>query len=429
MTEAEPEAMSVTELTDQIKDCLEGNFPAVLVQGEISNLSRASSGHLYLTLKDDTAQMRAVVWRTAASRIRFDQHDRLEVLAAGRVEVYPARGSYQLVIEALLPRGLGALELAFRQLHERLSKEGLFAPERKRPLPRFPRRIALVTSPTGAAVRDMLQVLTRRWPGVQIVILPVPVQGVGAGERIAAALRSVSQIPDLDVVICGRGGGSLEDLWAFNEEVVARAIYHCAVPVVSAVGHEIDVTIADFVADRRALTPSEAAELVVPQIDELNAWLNQAQQRMIAALRHQASAARKVLDQLAASRVFRLPFDRVQLKEQQLDDLQRELVSAMRRRIERSQQQLQQKTAQLAALSPLNVLERGYSVTRPYRKEAILSDLTATLPDSPRPTVIRSIHDVRPGESIETLLLDGRLISTVDTVQAEDRLVGTSSSE
>src|SRR6185369_5236916 len=259
-----PQVLTVTDLSRQIKDAVEGNFPLVWVSGVVSNCTRAGSGHIYLTLKDDGAQIRAIVWRNTAARLRFDVHDGLQVVAAGPVEVYEARGQYQLIVEQLLPQGMGPLELAYRQLCEKLAAQGLFAAERKRPLPQFPRRIALVTSPTGAAVRDMLQVITRRWRGADVVILPVAVQGTRAAAEIAAALRKVHLVPGVDVVIAGRGGGSLEDLWAFNEEVVARAIFECLIPVISAVGHEIDVTIADLVADRRALTPSEAGELVVP---------------------------------------------------------------------------------------------------------------------------------------------------------------------
>src|SRR5262245_44460896 len=227
--------LTVSQVTRQIKDAVEGNFPLVYVVGAVSNCSRAGSGRIYLTLKDDAASLRAVVWRSTAAGLRFELHDGLEVIAAGPIEVYEARGTYQLIVEQLAPRGLGALELAFRQLCAKLEAEGLFAPERKRPLPRFPRRIALVTSPSGAAVCDMLQVITRRWPAANIVVVPVPVQGDGAAEQIAEALSTVHTIPEVEVVIAGRGGGSLEDLWSFNTEIVARAVYKCMVPVVSAV--------------------------------------------------------------------------------------------------------------------------------------------------------------------------------------------------
>ena len=258
------------ELTGQIKGLLEGRFPAVWVSGEISNFSRPQSGHCYLTLKDDQAQIRAVMWRSAASRVRFDLHDGLEVICQGYLDVYAPRGSYQLVIQQIEPKGLGALELALRSCASDWRPKGLFDPARKRPLPRFPRRIAFVTSPTGAAVRDFLEVLRRRWRGVHVLIVPVRVQGDGARAEIAAGIELVNRLADpVDVLVVGRGGGSLEDLWAFNEEVVVRAIHASRIPVVSAVGHEIDVTLADLVADVRALTPSEAAERVVPAADEL----------------------------------------------------------------------------------------------------------------------------------------------------------------
>ncbi len=312
---------TVSQLTREIKALLEHGFPFVWVSGEISNFTRAASGHCYLTLKDDSAQIRAIIWKGTASRLKFELQDGLEVNVAGRVEVYEARGAYQIIIEQCEPQGLGALELAFRQLHDKLAAEGLFAAEHKQPLPRFPRRIALVTSPTSAAVRDMLQVLTRRWPAAEILILPVRVQGAGAAAEIAAAIRTVPNIPDVDVIITGRGGGSLEDLWAFNEEVVARAIYDCPIPVVSAVGHEIDISIADLVADRRALTPSEAAELVVPDIREVQMGVQQLRDRLIGGLRQRAITSRSQLEALASRRVFTRPTERIHDLQQQLDEL------------------------------------------------------------------------------------------------------------
>ena len=295
---------TVSQLTREVKDLIEGNFPSVQVVGEVSNCTMAGSGHIYLTLKDESAQMRAVMWRSRASRLKFEIHDGLEVVASGPIEVYAARGSYQLIIEHLIPQGVGALELAFRQLQEKLAAEGLFDPERKRPLPLFPRRIALITSPTSAAVRDLLQVIVRRWQAVDVIIMPVPVQGEGAAEEIAKALRSVHKIPNVDVVITGRGGGSLEDLWAFNEEVVARAISECPIPVISAVGHEIDVSISDLVADRRALTPSEAGELVVPLRSEVLRELMQRQNQLTTGLRERSQRARLQLEAISSRRVF-----------------------------------------------------------------------------------------------------------------------------
>src|SRR5579864_230703 len=329
----QPPILTVSQLTRQIKDAVEGNFPIAWVLGEITNCTRAGSGHIYLTLKDEVAQIRAVIWRNTATRLRFDVHDGLEVVAVGPVEVYEARGTYQLVVEQLLPQGIGALELAFRQMCEKLSAEGLFARERKRAIPRFPRRIALVTSPTGAAVRDMLQVITRRWTSAGIVIVPVAVQGEGAAAQIAAALQRVHLLPDVDVVITGRGGGSLEDLWAFNEEIVARAIHACRIPVVSAVGHEIDVTVADLVADLRALTPSEAGELVVPNRVEVQAELLRIRQHLAQALRSQAATARARLDLLASRRVLTRPVERLHDLARQLNEMDLRARRAMGNRL------------------------------------------------------------------------------------------------
>lgn len=395
---ADPDVMTVSEVTRQIKDSLEGNFPEVWVQGEISNLKRATSGHLYFTLKDSQAQLAAILWRSGAARLRFDLHDGLEVIAAGAVEVYEARGSYSLVVNRLAPLGMGGLELAFRQLFDKLQAEGLFDPARKRGLPMFPRRIALVTSPTGAAVRDMLQVLARRWPATPVVIVPVAVQGAEAAPQIAAALRDVHRLPGVDVVITGRGGGSLEDLWAFNTEVVARAIHACQVPVVSAVGHEVDVTIADHVADRRALTPTEAATLVTPDRQELRQYLARAGERLAAGLRHQARTARARLEGLAARRALSRPHERLHEMARRVDDLDARLRRGLRTRLDQLQARLASQSATLNALSPLQVLSRGYSVTR-------VAD------GGP---VVHEPAQAPVGTRLETRLTRGRLISRVE---------------
>jgi exodeoxyribonuclease VII large subunit len=255
--------LSVSQLAEQLRAVVEERFPAVWVEGEISNFKVYGSGHCYFTLKDNAAQIRAVLFRNRLRRIRFEPKDGLHVMAFGSIEVYAQRGEYQLVVELLEPRGLGALQLAFEQLKSRLEAEGLFDTRRKRTLPRFPRKIGIVTSPSGAAIRDMLRVIGRRFGGLHIVVAPARVQGDGAAAEIARGLDELNALGDVDVIIVGRGGGSLEDLWAFNEEVVARAIAGSKAPVISAIGHEVDFTIADFVADLRAPTPSAAAELVV----------------------------------------------------------------------------------------------------------------------------------------------------------------------
>lgn len=403
----QPPVISVSQLSDILQGVLETAFPCVWVSGEISNCTRAASGHYYLTLKDETAQIRAVMWRGTAQRLKFQVQDGLQVVAVGPIELYAARGTYQLTIEQLIPQGLGPLELAFRQLHDKLAAEGLFDPERKRPLPRFPRTIALITSPTSAAVRDMLQVITRRWQQSNIVIVPVPVQGEGAGELIAAALRKVHLIPEVDIVITGRGGGSLEDLWAFNEEVVARAIFDCLIPVISAVGHEIDVSISDLVADRRALTPSEAAELVVPHRDEIRAELDGLRARLTQALQSKAARARWQLESLASRRAFTHPRERLHDQTRRLDEFAERAVRAWRQRVASARQQVQSLAAHMDALSPLQVLERGFTLT--FRAGQRIP--------------LKQAAELRTGDLIDTFLQQGQVTSEVISVRPEASLV------
>uniref|UniRef100_A0A7C4QPB4 Exodeoxyribonuclease 7 large subunit n=1 Tax=Schlesneria paludicola TaxID=360056 RepID=A0A7C4QPB4_9PLAN len=395
-----PHVLTVSELTALLRGVVEQCFPHVWVAGEVSNLTRAASGHLYFTLKDADAQLRTVMWRSAAQRLRFEVHDGLAVVANGPIEVYPPRGQYQLIAERLTPQGMGTLELALRQLQQKLAAEGLFAPERKRPLPMFPRQIALVTSPQGAAVRDIIQVLARRWRQADVLVIPVAVQGEGAAEQIAQALHDVGRLPRVDVVICGRGGGSLEDLWAFNTEVVARAIAACAVPVVSAVGHEIDVTIADLVADRRALTPSEAAELVVPDQAELRGGLEQLRRRMRSALRRRVEAARWQLDGLASRRCFTRPLDRLHELATATDELADKLQRGIRQRLDAERAGLAALAGRLEALSPLHVLSRGYSVT--YR-----------VADG---SLVRDAAVLQPGDRLTTRFARGEAVSLVERV-------------
>ena len=265
--------LTVSQLTLRIKQTLEAEFASVWVSGELSDVSRPQSGHVYLTLKDENAQVRGVIWRSVASRLAFDLQDGQQVVCRGDIDIYPPRGVYQLIIRQVEPLGVGALQLALRKLHQRLAAEGLFDPGRKRPLPRFPRRIAFVTSPTGAAVRDFLEVLRRRWRGASVLIIPAKVQGEGAAQDLVRGIRLANSLAEPpDVLVVGRGGGSLEDLWCFNEEPVVRAIHASRIPVVSAVGHEIDVTLSDLVADVRALTPSEAAALASARRPRLSWW-------------------------------------------------------------------------------------------------------------------------------------------------------------
>jgi exodeoxyribonuclease VII large subunit len=403
--------LSVGELTRDVKMLMEDAFPAVWVSGEISNVSRPSSGHIYLTLKDNEAQLRAVLWRSSARAMRFQLQDGLAVIARGRISVYAARGEYQLVIEHLQPKGMGALELALRQLRERLLALGYFAPERKKPLPRFPKRAALITSPSGAAVRDILEVLGRRWPALEVWICPVRVQGDGAGQEIAAALARVNRLGRIDVIIIGRGGGSAEDLWAFNEECVAHALFHSRIPVVSAVGHEIDLTIADQVADRRALTPSEAAELVVPHREELLERLSGTEAQIRKLLLQRLEFARRRLDEVLQCRVFRLPLERLQERERWLDDFDDRLRRAVRLHLGQAAERLASQAARLETLSPLNVLSRGYSLTRREADQVI----------------VRHAHQVAAGDRLMTDVQHGRILSRVEEVEPSARLAASNS--
>ncbi|QEH37706.1 Exodeoxyribonuclease 7 large subunit [Aquisphaera giovannonii] len=365
---------SISELTERIKDTLEADFAEVAAHGELTNLARPKSGHIYFSLRDAGASVRGVMWKSDAQRLAFDLEDGLAVRVLGRLTVYPPRGDYQVVVRQLEPEGIGALELAFRQLFARLAAEGLFDVERKRPLPRFPRRIVVVTSPTGAAVRDLLQVTGRRWPATEILIAPARVQGVGAGAEIAAAIATANAVAAADLIIVARGGGSAEDLRAFNEEVVARAIAGSRLPVVSAVGHEVDVTLADLAADRRALTPSEAGEISVPDGREIAMHLDRLAGRIHQVSRLRIQEARAILDGIAAR-----------------------AKSAIRRNLDDHRHHLERAAASLEALSPLGVLARGYSLT--FREDGM--------------TLVRSPGDVRPGDLILTRLGTGEVASRV----------------
>jgi exodeoxyribonuclease VII large subunit len=408
---------TVAQLTAEIKTLLEGSFEHVWVEGEISNLRLPSSGHLYFTLKDESAQIRTVMFRMQNRLLKFDPEDGLQVVCYGRLAVYEPRGEYQIVVDHMEPKGLGALQLAFEQLKERLSREGLFDPARKKPLPPFPQKIGIVTSPTGAALRDILQIIDRRFANVHILLYPVRVQGEGAAQEIAQAIDELSQWPDLDVMIVGRGGGSLEDLWAFNEESIARAIYRSTVPIISAVGHEIDFTIADFVADLRAPTPSAAAELVVQNKVELVQRLEslfwrlaqaervslQARKERLSSLTHRLTDPRKRISdqrlrlddlwfrlttsnqQSLVRRFERLqhrfeslillqPGRRVSEYSHRLSQLYRRLAVAGRARMGFYRQRLENCMGRLQSLSPLAVLERGYSITRVLPSKEIVRD-------------------------------------------------------
>ena len=396
--------LSVSQFTAQLKGVVEGHFSSVWVAGEISNFSRPQSGHCYFTLKDDGAQLRAVIWRAAASRLKFDVHDGLEVVCQGAIDVYPPRGSYQMVISEIEPRGIGALELALRKLREKFAAEGLFDAERKRPLPAFPRRIGFVTSPTGAAIHDFLQVIKRRWSGVEVFVFPARVQGTGAAEEIAAGIKLANRMrPALDVLVVGRGGGSLEDLWAFNEEPVVRAIAASRIPTVSAVGHEIDVTLADLVADVRALTPTEAAERVVPSAADVTGIVRQFSERMRRSLALRVASYRQRLDALASRPALARPLDAVHNQSRVVDEFAARLHAAMRSELREQQQRLVAVSGKLDSLSPLAVLGRGYSLTQDKKTGRLVTD----------------VKQLKAGQEILTRLAVGSVVSTVN--QVEDR--------
>jgi len=349
----EPEGPeTVGLLTRRITAALEAEFPDVWVVGEISNFNRHTSGHVFFTLKDDQASIRCVLWKSAAGRLAPDIGDGVEVEVRGHVSVFEKQGNYQIYVSSVRPRGLGPLEVAFRKLKERLEKEGLFAAAHKRPLPRFPRRVGIVTSPTGAAIRDMIQVMTGRWPAAEIVIAPARVQGEGAAAEIVRGIRNLNRLGGIDVMIVGRGGGSIEDLWLFNEEPVARAIYASAVPVISAVGHETDFSISDFVADVRAPTPSAAAEIAVPDRQDLGASLAAIEARLGRSVRYQLGRLKDQLSLFEMNRYFRFPQEMVLARVEAIDDFAQRFLSAARDADARRRLALERLAARLAEHAP-----------------------------------------------------------------------------
>jgi exodeoxyribonuclease VII large subunit len=390
--------LTVSHLTGLIKEALETAFPQVWVSGEVTDVARPQSGHIYLTLKDQHAQIRAVIWRSTAQRLGFELRDGMEIVCLASLDVYPPRGGYQLVIRRLEPVGVGAQQLALRQLQERLAREGLFAAARKRALPPYPRRLGLITSPTGAAVRDFLEVVRRRWTHLHVLIVPARMQGDGASGEIVEALKTANRLrPQLDLLVLARGGGSIEDLQCFNTEEVVRAIAASELPVVSAIGHEIDVTLADLAADVRALTPTEAAERVVPSRDELLRGVEQQAHRLRQAMRWRLDEGRLQVKRLAERRVLVRPYDLVRLPARQVDELQLRLSNVMRRHLTATRRQLQHAAEQLESLSPLAVLRRGYSVTRTVEGR-----------------VIRRAAEVRVQDLLVTEVAQGTIYSRVE---------------
>lgn len=372
------------------------------MRGEISNYKLYPSGHHYFSMKDADGAMRCVLFRGNATRLRFRPENGMQVLVTGRVAVYPRDGKYQFYVTSMTPDGVGDLHVAFEQLKQKLSSEGLFDEQHKKPIPAYPKRIAIVTSPVGAAVRDMLRILGARYPLSKVMILPVRVQGEEAPAEIAAAIRYANRFSVADVLITGRGGGSIEDLWAFNEEHVARAIYDSQIPVISAVGHEPDVTIADYVADLRAATPSNAAELVVPDQQELQLRLDAMQNQLAAAMKRRLRASREQLQFYTQRHALQSPAHYVKNRKAMLDANAQRLTAAASRVLSGKKQAYVRLCAMLDSMSPLKVLARGYAIAT-----------------TPAGVVMSTVRAAQQGDTVEVQFVDGRLTTTVESVTEE----------
>lgn len=382
---------SVSQVNGYLKELVDGDplLRGLLVRGEVSNYKCYHSGHHYFSLKDEQGSIRCVMFRGDAARLRFKPVNGLSVIAYGRVSVYPRDGQYQLYCTQLMEDGRGALDRAFEELKKKLEAQGLFDPAKKQPLPAYPGRIALVTSPAGAAVRDMIRILRQRWPLTEVLVVPVRVQGEGAAEEIAAAIHQVNNRDDIDLIITGRGGGSREDLWAFNEEPVAWAIALSNIPVISAVGHEPDVTISDYVADLRASTPSNAAELAVPDQQQERQRLEGMTLRLRQAMEVQLDREWKELRRLEQSRVLRNPVAVVDDQRMHLDGVQRRLAMALERTLRRGRVELAGLAGRVDAMSPLKVLSRGYAIAK-HEDQAVTT-----------------VKQVQPGQAMDVLVADG----------------------
>ena len=395
----EQRVFSVTEVNGYIKNLIDGTpmLNGLLIRGELSNYKIYPSGHHYFTLKDDECALRCVMFRGAAGKLRFRPESGMKVVVFGRISVFPRDGAYQLYCTQMNADGIGDLYVAFEQLKEKLFQEGLFDEAHKKPLPKYPQRIAIVTSSAGAAVHDMIRILRHRYPIAKILLLPVRVQGVEAPPEIAGAIRYANRWRLADVLITGRGGGSIEDLWAFNDERVARAIYASEIPVISAVGHEPDVTIADFVADRRASTPSNAAEIAVPDKRELLRYLQSSQMRLLQGESNLLDREKQRLGTWMNKRVLTDPMAFVQDRRLQLDFVQQKLGNAAARQLDGDMRRFAQLTAKLDALSPLKVLGRGYAMAQDEKG-----------------SVLRSSEQVQVGERIRVKLAQGSLQCSVE---------------
>lgn len=392
---------SVTEITREIRTLLEENLPAVWVEGEISNYLLHSSGHRYFTLKDENAQIKCTLWRFRGDRLQFEPADGMNVIARGSITVYERNGQYQIDVVQLIPAGLGKLDVAFQKLKEKLFNEGLFDEEHKKPIPGFPERIGVITSPTGAAIRDIVRIIRHRFPVAKMILNPVRVQGEGAAEQIAQAIREFNEYKQIDVMIVGRGGGSLEDLWAFNEEVVARAIFESEIPVISAVGHEIDFTISDFVADLRAPTPSAAAQMVVPEASVLLEHMETNLKKVASSLSSLTEQSRQRLAAVQESYGFRRPFDIITQRSQKADELARGLADTLKNHFEIKSNAVSLLKEKLGALSPSSVLKRGYSIAR-------------KLPDL---KIIKDTGILKKEDRVQVKVYKGRFESRVELIQ------------
>ena len=399
------QVVSVTEITREIKKLFRESFATQWIEGELSGYKRHGSGHHYFTLKDAGAQLSCAMWRSSASRLNFRPEDGMKVHAWGQLDVYEPQGRYQLIVSQMRPAGVGELQKAFEALKQRLQKEGLFELDRKRSLPVYPNRIGLVTSETGAALQDMKNIAARRWPAAELVLSPVHVQGSGAAEEIAAAIQRFSEERDVDVIVTGRGGGSLEDLWAFNEEAVAYAIFNSSVPVVSAVGHEVDFTIADLVADLRAPTPSAAMELVLPDRREIARLVLECQSRISRSTRELLRYYRSELDKLVSHWALREPVNLIRAAAQRTDELQSRLISVHTRALRDKRDSLQRLKELISAYHPQGVLDRGYAIVR---------DQTST--------VLRDVSSIRSGSQIDVTVAKGGLLAEVKVVKADRKL-------
>lgn len=390
--------LSITQLNEYIRSKLDGDpvLGGIAVRGEISNYKVYPSGHHYFTLKDEAASLKCVMFKGSAMRLRFRPENGMKVIAMGKITVYPRDGVYQLYCSAMAMDGIGDLYAAFEQLKKKLAAQGLFDPSHKKPIPKYPKTIGIVTSSAGAAIHDMLRILRKRYPLTQVRLLPVRVQGAEAPGEIAAAIRYANYHKLADLLIVGRGGGSVEDLWAFNDERVAYAIYESDIPVISAVGHEPDVTISDFVADLRAATPSNAAELAVPDQDALRQNLDSMAMSMAASLNRQMKGARQHLNMLSASPALQSPTGYVEQRRKSLELLQNRLISAESRNVENKKRRFVGSVAKLDAMSPLKVLTRGYALIRTDGGD-----------------VLKSVHQVNPGDRIRVNLSDGKLSAAV----------------